>query len=94
MVDPGTPYDPSSDHSNPIKNFDLRHFKRIEPIIEDFVPQGSAYSFSIRMPESYFRDENVPLPPSAQIFQVGMQAAVEYILRIKLTRKSWRLNET
>ena len=93
MTDAGTPYDPSTERSNPVKNFDFRHFKKLDPVYEDFVPQFSEFSFSIRMPEHYYRDEQVALPPSAQIFQVGMQAAVEYFLRIKLTRKSWRLNE-
>ncbi|ORX33832.1 hypothetical protein BD324DRAFT_638806 [Kockovaella imperatae] len=93
MVSPGIPNDASADRSNPVKNFDFRHFKKLEPVYEDMVPQNSAFTFSLRMPETYYRDDQVPLPPSAQIFQVGMQCSVEYFLRIKLTRKSWRLNE-
>jgi len=59
-----------------------------------FIPPGQTFDFALKMPSVHFRDSQVELPPTASIFQVGMQASVEYVLRIKLTRKGWRLNET
>lgn len=59
-----------------------------------FIPPGQTFEFALKMPSVHFRDSQVELPPTASIFQVGMQASVEYVLRIKLTRKGWRLNET
>lgn len=61
---------------------------------QQFVPPNSTFEFALRMPNHHYRDSNVDLPPTSSIFQVGMQASVEYVLRIKLTRKGWRLNET
>lgn len=60
----------------------------------NWVPQNRTFDFDLNMPYRHFRDENVELPPSCQIIQVGMQAGIEYYLRVKLTRKGWRLNET
>jgi hypothetical protein len=59
-----------------------------------FIPPGQTFEFALKMPTVHFRDSQVELPPTSSIFQVGMQASVEYVLRIKLTRKGWRLNET
>jgi hypothetical protein len=59
-----------------------------------FIPPGQTFEFALKMPSVHFRDSQVELPPTSSIFQVGMQASVEYVLRIKLTRKGWRLNET
>jgi len=58
-----------------------------------FIPPGQTFEFALKMPSVHFRDSQVELPPTSSIFQVGMQASVEYVLRIKLTRKGWRLNE-
>jgi hypothetical protein len=59
-----------------------------------FIPPGQTFEFALKMPTVHFRDSQVELPPTSSFFQVGMQASVEYVLRIKLTRKGWRLNET
>ena len=59
-----------------------------------FLPPGQTFSFSIPMPTHHYRDENIELPPSCQVFQIGIQAGIEYVLRVKLSRKGWRLNET
>lgn len=59
-----------------------------------YMTAGMVFPFAIIMPHKHWRDESVELPPSCQTFQVGMQAGVEYLLRIKLYRKSWRNNET
>jgi hypothetical protein len=59
-----------------------------------FIPPGQTFEFALKMPSHHYRDSNVDLPPTCSIFQVGMQASVEYVLRIKLSRKGWRLNET
>ena len=61
---------------------------------DTFIPPGQTFEFAMKMPNVHFRDSQVELPPTSSIFQVGMQASVEYVLRIKLTRKGWRLNET
>jgi len=60
---------------------------------KDYIPQGKVFPFSISMPNSHYREGDIELPPSCQIFQVGMQAGIEYVLRVKLIRKKWRLNE-
>jgi hypothetical protein len=59
-----------------------------------FIAQGQKFEFALKMPSVHFRDSQIDLPPTSSIFQVGMQASVEYVLRIKLSRKGWRLNET
>lgn len=59
-----------------------------------FITPGQTFEFSMRMPNHHYRESNIELPPTASIFQVGMQAGVEYVLRIKMSRKGWRLNET
>lgn len=61
---------------------------------DTFIAPGQTFEFAFKMPSVHFRDSNVELPPTSSIFQVGMQASVEYVLRIKLSRKGWRLNET
>ena len=58
-----------------------------------FMSPGQSFSFSLQIPSHHYRDEDTELPPSCQVFQVGLQAGVEYVLRIKLARKGWRLNE-
>jgi hypothetical protein len=59
-----------------------------------FLNPGQTFEFALKMPSHHYRDSNVDLPPTSSIFQVGMQASVEYVLRIKMSRKGWRLNET
>lgn len=59
-----------------------------------YLTAGQTFDFNLVMPNQHYRDSNVELPPSCQIYQVGMQAGVEYVLRIKMARKGWRLNET
>ena len=59
-----------------------------------FLAPGQTFEFALKMPSHHYRDSNVDLPPTSSIFQVGMQASVEYVLRIKMSRKGWRLNET
>jgi hypothetical protein len=59
-----------------------------------YLTPGMVFPFSITMPNKHWRDEAIEIPPTCQIFQVGMQAGVEYVLRIKLARKGWRMNET
>jgi hypothetical protein len=59
-----------------------------------FIAPGATFEFALKMPSHHYRDSHVDLPPTSSIFQVGMQASVEYVLRIKLSRKGWRLNET
>lgn len=59
-----------------------------------FLAQGQTFEFNLKMPNHHYREGNIELPPTASIFQVGMQAGVEYVLRVKMTRKGWRLNET
>lgn len=59
-----------------------------------FLHQGQTFEFNLKMPNHHYREGNIELPPTASIFQVGMQAGVEYVLRVKMTRKGWRLNET
>ena len=87
----------TSDTSDDTNNFDPP--PQLPPIAttvngkDTFLAPGQSFHFALRMPDNHFRDVNIELPPSAQIFQVGMQAAVEYVLRIKLSRKGWRLNE-
>ena len=58
------------------------------------ISPGSSFDFSLPMPNSHYRSENIELPPSCAVMQVGMQSSVEYVLRVKLTRKGWRMNET
>jgi hypothetical protein len=60
---------------------------------EDYIPAGKTFPFVIPMPTHHYHEANVELPPSCQVFQVGMQAGVEYVMRVKLIRKKWRLNE-
>jgi len=64
---------------------------RKEPQV--FLTPGQGFDFSLTIPAHHYRDENIDLPPTCQVFQVGIQAGVEYILRVKLSRKGWRLNE-
>ena len=60
---------------------------------EIFLSPEQSFTFSIEMPTHHYRESNVELPPSAQIFQVGLQAGVEYVLRVKMSRKGWRMSE-
>lgn len=60
---------------------------------ETFLAPEQTFTFSIEMPTHHYRETNVDLPPSAQIFQVGLQAGVEYVLRVKMSRKGWRMSE-
>ncbi|WVQ98993.1 hypothetical protein IAU59_006125 [Kwoniella sp. CBS 9459] len=57
------------------------------------IAPGSKYSFSLKMPSAYYRDKNVELPPTCDLQQIGLQASVEYILRVKLSRKRFRWND-
>ncbi|WVF71919.1 hypothetical protein IAT40_006729 [Kwoniella sp. CBS 6097] len=57
------------------------------------IAPGSKYSFSLKMPNAYYRDKNVELPPTCDLQQIGLQASVEYILRVKLSRKRFRWND-
>lgn len=66
--------------------------KEKEPVV--FMNPDQSFSFSLKIPAHHYRDEDIELPPSCQVFQVGLQAGVEYVLRVKLARKGWRLNET
>ena len=59
-----------------------------------YLPPGTVFPFSITLPHLYWTDKSVELPPFCQIFQVALQARVEYILGLKLSRRSWRPNET
>jgi len=61
---------------------------------DTYLAPDQLFYFSIEMPKTHYREENFELPPSAQIFQVGLQAGVEYVLQVKLSRKSWRLSES
>lgn len=61
---------------------------------DTFLAPDQTFHFSIQMPNAHCRLPNTELPPSAQIFQVGMQAGIEYVLRIKMSRKGWRMGET
>jgi hypothetical protein len=61
---------------------------------DTFLAPDQVFHFSIEMPTTHCRLPNTDLPPSTQIFQVGMQAGIEYILRVKLSRKGWRPAET
>lgn len=68
-----------------------------QPVGKDglpFITPGQKFEFNLKMPNHHYRETNIELPPTASIFQVGMQAGVEYVLRIKMSRKGWRLNET
>ena len=68
-----------------------------QPVGKDglpFMTPGQKFEFNLKMPNHHYRESNIELPPTASIFQVGMQAGVEYVLRIKMSRKGWRLNET
>lgn len=68
-----------------------------QPVGKDglpFMTPGQKFDFNLKMPNHHYRESNIELPPTASIFQVGMQAGVEYVLRIKMSRKGWRLNET
>ena len=59
-----------------------------------YLEMGQTFEFGLTMPHSHYRDGQAELPPSCQVYQVGMQAGVEYVLRIKMGRKGWRLNES
>jgi hypothetical protein len=59
-----------------------------------YLNPGMVFSFSVTMPHKHRHDATVDLPPSCQVYQVGMQASVEYLLRVRLTRRGWRINET
>ena len=59
-----------------------------------YLEAGQTFEFGLTMPHSHYRDGQAELPPSCQVYQVGMQAGVEYVLRVKMGRKGWRLNES
>ncbi|WWC89850.1 uncharacterized protein L201_004778 [Kwoniella dendrophila CBS 6074] len=61
---------------------------------QPLLPPNTSFSFALQMPNTHFRDANSELPPSCDLQQVGMQANVEYVLRVKLVRKGLRFNET
>nr|XP_019013837.1 uncharacterized protein I206_01911 [Kwoniella pini CBS 10737]OCF52618.1 hypothetical protein I206_01911 [Kwoniella pini CBS 10737] len=61
---------------------------------QPMIPQNTSFRFSLQMPNAHYKDSNSELPPSCDLQQVGMQANVEYILRVKLSRKGLRFNET
>lgn len=58
-----------------------------------YLTPGMVFPFSIIMPNKHYRDDTVELPPSCEVVQDGMQVEIEYVLRIELARKGWRLNE-
>ncbi|ODO10936.1 hypothetical protein I350_01535 [Cryptococcus amylolentus CBS 6273] len=54
----------------------------------------SEFPFEVEMPSGYWRDQTSELPPTCNIQQSGLQASVEYVIRIKLARKGQlRTNE-
>ncbi|WVQ78493.1 hypothetical protein IAT38_000579 [Cryptococcus sp. DSM 104549] len=57
------------------------------------ISPNSTFTFTLPMPSSHYKDEDVELPPSCEILQIGLQASVEYVLRVKLSRKGWRMSE-
>ncbi|OXG21708.1 hypothetical protein C366_01391 [Cryptococcus neoformans Tu401-1] len=58
------------------------------------IEPGTTFPFEIQMPTTHWRGDNIDLPPTCEILQLGLQAAVEYVLRVKVTRKGgWRMNE-
>lgn len=59
-----------------------------------YLKHGMVFPFSVTMPHKHRRDATVDLPPSCQVHQADMQANVEYLLRVKLIRRGWRINET
>lgn len=59
-----------------------------------YLEAGQTFDFGLTMPHTHYRDGQAELPPSCQVYQVGMQAGVEYVLRVKMGRKGWRLNES
>ncbi|WVW82768.1 hypothetical protein I302_104779 [Kwoniella bestiolae CBS 10118] len=69
-----------------------------EPLLtkdgQPMISPNTLFTFSLQMPNCHFKDENSELPPSCDLQQVGMQANVEYVLRVKLVRKGLRFNET
>lgn len=91
---PATPSTPTSPTS-PLAR--ISAFQKQKKVGKDGVPylvQGQSFPFSLTMPHSHYRDGSSELPPSCQIYQVGMQAGVEYVMRVKMGRKGWRMNET
>ena len=60
---------------------------------EHTLPPNISLPFSLEMPTNHVRSPNYDLPPSAQVYQVGTQVSVEYIFRVKVSRK-WRMAET
>ncbi|WWD01089.1 hypothetical protein V866_008027 [Kwoniella sp. B9012] len=58
------------------------------------IPPNTSFRFSLQMPTCHYKDTNSELPSSCDLQQVGMQANVEYVLRVKLIRKGLRFNET
>ncbi|OCF36382.1 hypothetical protein I316_01629 [Kwoniella heveanensis BCC8398] len=63
------------------------------PDSQPMIAPGTKYNFSLKMPYSYYRDKNVELPPTCDLQQIGLQASVEYVLRVKLSRKRFRWND-
>ncbi|WVQ71882.1 hypothetical protein IAR50_001424 [Cryptococcus sp. DSM 104548] len=60
------------------------------PLIE----ANTEFPFEVEMPTGYWKDAAAELPPTCNIQQSGLQASVEYVLRIKLARKGQlRVNE-
>jgi hypothetical protein len=59
---------------------DLRRWRQIKLV----------FSFSLDMPTHHCRQNQLDLPPSAQIFQVGMQAGVEYGPRLYVSCSAGR----
>lgn len=84
----------SAPASSPTQQFGTPGTSQASSKDAQFIPPGQIFEFAMKMPSVHFRDSQVELPPTSSIFQVGMQASVEFVLRIKLSRKGWRLNET
>ncbi|WWD16181.1 hypothetical protein CI109_100606 [Kwoniella shandongensis] len=82
------PLFPPGPDDPPLDPYSLRT-KDGAPLIQP----GQTFPFSLNMPTSHFRDEDIQLPPSCEVLQVAIQATVEYVLRVKMIRKGWRLNE-
>ncbi|WRT67422.1 uncharacterized protein IL334_004393 [Kwoniella shivajii] len=61
---------------------------------QPLITPNSSFEFSLQMPSTHFKDSNGELPPTCDLQQLGMQASVDYVLRVKLVRKGLRFNET
>lgn len=82
-----TLFPPSSES---IEQQQLKLTKDGQPLIEP----GTTFPFEIQMPTKHWRGDDIDLPPTCEILQLGLQGEVEYALRVKVTRKgSWRMNE-